>query len=1276
MPATEKTFYDQRKLHVAFAVSSLALLAATVWMIVDDYDDPWRGHQRTFSKVEAAKNRADQQVRKTALAGSPVAYDETVLATQRELAQQTQQLHERSQDLPSLQQEAERLQDQVGLANRSVRTARADRDAARADFDLAVRDGLSQDVLQRRKAVFDEKQQAVVQQELDLERKETARDAAVTKLEAATKERDDVAARLKQLQADVARLDSELQKLEPDNWFVSVKRRMKEWPIIDAFNSHHQVVQDWLPDLHITLGMIETGRFDRCRTCHLGIDRIQTGNLAAFPFGTVDSSDPTDWVAQDKYPQPFATHPRLDVYLSDTSPHPRAEFGCTGCHDGQGSGTSFTNVSHTPDDPYRRFQWAKQHDYVANRFWEYPMLPKRLRESACLKCHHSVVELGVNAKYGATAPKLYEGWQLVRTYGCFGCHEINGFQSGQPIGPDLRLEPSTETANQPVDTAPSVPGTMRKVGGNLKHIAQKTPAAWTVSWIEDPTRFRPAARMPRFFHLMNQQGDVAKRLQPVEMAGVVHYLMDKSQPIELLAPAAGYEPNAERGRKSFGTSGCLACHEHEQFETVGSQFGPALSKLRAKLLPGDAGFSWLYTRIRDPHRYAPRSTMPNPLIEPFVQKGADSEPDQTVDPAADIAAFLLQDDSQEDLQGNSPPAFDEATLDQLVAFHLSKAATQDTVQQTLKARKYAVPAAEVTGDEIELAGEPSETEFSDAQWRSRKLNYVGRRTIARYGCSGCHDIAGFDRPRPIGVALQDWGRKDTAQLATEHITEYLASHGEPDGSGTHARVVAALEKAAAGAFVNKNEEDRELAAAFFYESLLHQERPGFVWQKLREPRSYDYQKTSTKAYDERLRMPQFPFNETQIEAIATFVLGLVAEPPAERYLYRPEGAELAVVEGERLLGKYNCLGCHMIDLPEIRYGADLEELWETELQPGEFEEGKELLLKLKPPRKGETGEVREFDEEGDKVELPVVRFRGLRYARPFPDDDPIDQEFAHDLWETLEADGKQLLPGERMLVPALRLIAPEDAIHGYTVPARGGLFAEWLVDELLETGDSDLNAYLAWQMAPPPLYLEGIKVQTPWLYRYLKDIVRVRHTVALRMPQYNLSDQEARALADFFAARDGAAFPYQRILQRSPDYLTQQANQFLTKYPKKSHDYLSEAWRTLNGDVCIKCHAVGGRTYLGDPIRDIRGPDLENVGDRLRPEWVTLWLYNPRWITPYTSMPAPYPRNQQQFPELFDGDASDQTIAVRDALMSYHRLMGRDGKYEPEPAKPSEGTGE
>ncbi len=72
------------------------------------------------------------------------------------------------------------------------------------------------------------------------------------------------------------------------------------------------------------------------------------------------------------------------------------------------------------------------------------MMPERFMESSCLKCHHDVVELKPSEKFpDAPAPKLVQGYTTIREYGCFGCHEINGYDGPKKrVGPDLRVEPS------------------------------------------------------------------------------------------------------------------------------------------------------------------------------------------------------------------------------------------------------------------------------------------------------------------------------------------------------------------------------------------------------------------------------------------------------------------------------------------------------------------------------------------------------------------------------------------------------------------------------------------------------------------------------------------------------------------------------------------------------------------------------------------------------------------------------------------------------------------
>ena len=307
-------------------------------------------------------------------------------------------------------------------------------------------------------------------------------------------------------------------------------------------------------------------------------------------------------------PHPYASHPRLDLFLGSLSPHPVDKFGCSICHQGQGSETSFKWATHTPNDLIQAKQWTQEHEWFRNENWTWPMFPKRFVESGCLKCHHDVVDLEPSAKYpDPPAPKLIAGYETIRRYGCFGCHEINGFAGADKrIGPDLRLEPNYYAAAEQLKTDPGLvkldkqgpkwaddveqrddayarrrlyelvqadnkapkpvlradshrletvlkdvdlPGTQRKVGPALRHVGSKLSYDFLVSWIANPQNFRPGTRMPRFFGLWDHLDGAglaeSQRLEPIEIRALAEYLLNASQPFEYVEPPKGVKPDSE-----------------------------------------------------------------------------------------------------------------------------------------------------------------------------------------------------------------------------------------------------------------------------------------------------------------------------------------------------------------------------------------------------------------------------------------------------------------------------------------------------------------------------------------------------------------------------------------------------------------------------------------------------------------------------------------------------------------------------------------------------------
>jgi hypothetical protein len=226
-------------------------------------------------------------------------------------------------------------------------------------------------------------------------------------------------------------------------------------------------------------------------------------------------------------------------------------------------------------------------------------------------------------------------------------------------------------------------------------------------------------------------------------------------------------------------------------------------------------------------------------------------------------------------------------------------------------------------------------------------------------------------------------------------------------------------------------------------------------------------------------------------------------------------------------------------------------------------------------------------------------------------------------------------------------------------PAVGGDFA-WLyaTHEAERTG----NAFDSfWNRLPPPLLREGLKVQTPWLTSFLKDPYPIRPAVQLRMPQFHYGktvgepSRETEALAHWFAARDGADFPYQTIPERTEGYLSRQ---------EQAHpDYLEAGWSMMagKGSPCLQCHAIGlSRPTGGDQV--VNGPDLRQVASRFRPNYLETWIANPRRLIPFTAMPqniAPHGGPQIPVPKTFEDKPLDMVRAIRDTLLNYVNAVER-----------------
>jgi mono/diheme cytochrome c family protein len=138
---------------------------------------------------------------------------------------------------------------------------------------------------------------------------------------------------------------------------------------------------------------------------------------------------------------------------------------------------------------------------------------------------------------------------------------------------------------------------------------------------------------------------------------------------------------------------------------------------------------------------------------------------------------------------------------------------------------------------------------------------------------------------------------------------------------------------------------------------------------------------------------------------------------------------------------------------------------------------------------------------------------------------------------------------------------------------------------------------------PPSLEHVADKTTREWIYAWLKD--PQAYAVTATMPNFKLSDADARDISAFLIANStliaGDTAP------ASP-----------ADKDKKALEPAAGA--SLYGEsFCASCHAV--QNAAGNVVGGDIGPELTRVGNKVKPEWLRVWLRNPRVYDPGTAMP-------------------------------------------------------
>ncbi len=137
---------------------------------------------------------------------------------------------------------------------------------------------------------------------------------------------------------------------------------------------------------------------------------------------------------------------------------------------------------------------------------------------------------------------------------------------------------------------------------------------------------------------------------------------------------------------------------------------------------------------------------------------------------------------------------------------------------------------------------------------------------------------------------------------------------------------------------------------------------------------------------------------------------------------------------------------------------------------------------------------------------------------------------------------------------------------------------------------------------PPPLSHIADKTTREWIYAWLKD--PTSYSPSATMPNFGLSDADASDISAFLIANS----------------VPQPGDQIALPAQGHGPEPDPAAGASLYGEsFCASCHAT--QNAAGNLVGGDLGPELTNVGTKVKPEWLLGWMRDPQKYDPSTPMP-------------------------------------------------------
>jgi nitric oxide reductase subunit C len=493
----------------------------------------------------------------------------------------------------------------------------------------------------------------------------------------------------------------------------------------------------------------------------------------------------------------------------------------------------------------------------------------------------------------------------------------------------------------------------------------------------------------------------------------------------------------------------------------------------------------------------------------------------------------------------------------------------------------------------------------------------GRLLLTELNCAGCHRMQGIERPAMLGPDLSNVGNKVTREwiykwLKEPHIVVDASGNTVVDGYETEdeprmpqfrlndqeiaalsaylsslkshpfepykfdPRVVSALGKrpdlaelgqerfrqmfctTCHSLAVTRGDETKLIGGDIGPEltKVASKVNPDWLTTWLRDPQSY-----LTHAL-----MPRYQWSDEDLYKVTQYINEKLTDPDLLSNVPQLETPTAEDIQlGQRLFLEKGCGSCHMIEgvSPQKDFGPDLSSLGGknvSQLEFGSANISRNIVAYIQA-----------------KITDPLsvnAAARMPQYRLTSADLDAITTAL-------LSMTGNPSSSGLE------RLIVPQPRAEFRPAGAFGAVYERYkcYVCHRFNGFGGDLA---------PDLSFEGSRSKRQWTIDFLKNPQTLRPTLTFRMPQFNMTDQEAATIADYLGMVSQSQFvgvAGGNLKQFGADMAAMGKQLYEVKYQ------------------CQNCHTIGSSGgYVG--------PNLSNAGNWLNAAWIEQWLKNPQALVP------------------------------------------------------------